>query len=181
MKKLDQYAFVLWKDYDAVGLCKPPEDNENPHVTAAVGAAYARYPIAVVGEVYGRGWGEGKVILTRPIAKIEGNRVETDTGVEYLLEQKHPDYLAYEKALLTLHGGTKVFVDVFAISRTQKSYIYEFNETIENVVIEKAIGRAFCGYKGAWLLDLYANDLSQCGVGGAPFLTAKRAKELGII
>ena len=231
MQKLNQYAFVLWKDYDAVGLCKPPEDIKKPHVTAAVGEAYATYPIAVVGEVYGRGWDEGKVILTRPIAKIEGNRIETDTGVEYLLEQKHPDYLAYEKArdeglevvreysfgvidsneesyiyisgnsggyvgkqpnlrkaletqegaLLTLHGGTKVFVDVFAISRTQEFYMYECNETREKVVNAKAIGRAFCGYKGAWLLDLYANDLSQCGVGGAPCVTAKGAKELGII
>lgn len=233
MQKLDQYAFVLWKDYDAVRLCKPPEEGniENPHVTAAVGESYATYPIAVVGEVYGRGWGEGKVILTRPIAKIEGSKIKTDTGEEYLLEQKHPDYLAYEKArdegikivqqysfgaidsdeesyiyisgnsggyvgkqpnlrkavetqegaLLTLHGGTKVFVDVFAMSWTQEYYIYEANETREKVVNAKATGRAFCGYKGAWLLDLYANDLHQCGVGGAPFLTAKRAKELGII
>lgn len=231
--RLENYAIVLWENYKAVGLCRPPEEGntETPYKTASVGGPYKKIRIAVVGEVYGRGWNEGEVILTRPIARIEGSKITTDTGVEYLLEQKHLDYLSYEKALgegidivrrysfgaidsgeesysyisgnsggyvgqqpnlrkaveiqdgalLTLHGGTKVFVDVFAMHPSQEYYIYEVNQNgrDKKQVNPKAIGRAFCGYKGALLLDLFATDLHR--VGGARTLTGKSAKELGIM
>ena len=100
-RTLTDCLFVIWKDYEAYGLCLPDDNLKN-----------TGGQLAVIGR------SEGKVILTRPVNLLDDNRVVTDMEIEYILENLHPDYIQYqnvrneglavvrEYALGTLEDGT---------------------------------------------------------------------------
>lgn len=87
LRKLEEVAFVWWEDYVPYGLCKP---DDNPPSD--------KCRLAIIGKCYGRGWDEGKVILTRPIVSRDDKMAVDDMGTKYELGDYHSDYQQYLEA-----------------------------------------------------------------------------------
>ena len=57
------------------------------------------YYLAIVGQLYGRGWGEGDVIITSEITKIDEKSIVIENGISYKLGEKHSHYKQLLKAV----------------------------------------------------------------------------------
>ena len=80
-QRLTDCVWVIWKNYEAYGLCLKTDNLEK-----------AGGQLALIGNK------DGKVILTRPISRMDEERAIDDMGHVYFIESFHHDYKEYESA-----------------------------------------------------------------------------------
>lgn len=82
-----EYGFPRFVDLAVANVNENPEDNG--------------FTLAVVGEVYGKeGYADGERMHTSAIKEFtDDGKVITNSGTIYELGTKHPDYIAFEKAV----------------------------------------------------------------------------------